>query len=120
MSGEMKAGTLCALIGGARSGRISRRAFMERALAGGMTVAAAGVIWSRDVRAATPKSGGTFRVGLHDSNTSDSLDPALTDSEFTLELIPTCTERLKMNCSCVEGTGCEGEMASRLPADFCG
>ena len=30
------------------------------------------------------------------------------------------TERLKMNCSCVEGTGCEGGMASRLPADFCG
>jgi len=68
------------------STRLTRRDFMERALACGITVAAASAMWSGTARAATPKKGGTFRVGLHDSNTTDSMDPALAASEFTTEL----------------------------------
>ncbi len=70
----------------ARNGHLSRRAFMERALAGGMTLTAASALWSGKVEAATPKRGGTFRVGLHDSNTTDTTDPALASSEFTTEM----------------------------------
>ncbi|MEM7224556.1 MAG: ABC transporter substrate-binding protein [Pseudomonadota bacterium] len=59
----------------ARRGRLSRREFMSYATAAGVTVAAASSAWSSRVAAATPQQGGTFRIGLHDGNTSDSHDP---------------------------------------------
>ena len=86
MSREKRSHTAHALAEGAFGGRISRRAFMERALAGGMTLAAASALWSEKLKAAGPKKGGTFRVGLHDSNTTDTMDPALAASEFTTEM----------------------------------
>ena len=85
MSGAHETRLLEALNQALQSNKLSRRAFMERAIAGGIGIAAAQSLWSR-AEAATPKSGGTFRVGLHDSNTSDTLDPALASSEFTTEL----------------------------------
>jgi len=59
----------------AAAGQVSRRRFMEGALALGLTVPGASALWSTRVAAATPKKGGTFRVGVHDGNTSDSHDP---------------------------------------------
>ena len=54
---------------------VSRRRFMEGAMAMGLTVSAARALWTKSAEAATPKKGGTLRVGLHDGNTSDSHDP---------------------------------------------
>ena len=64
------------------AGRISRRGFMEGALALGMTVAGAST-FTATVAAATPKRGGTFRLGLGGASTTDSLDPATFISTFT-------------------------------------
>lgn len=58
----------------AREGRISRRSFMSHSLAAGMTVSAATGLWTRSASAA-PQRGGTFKVGIHDGNTSDTHDP---------------------------------------------
>ena len=83
---ENQDGFMSSVIREAVAGRISRRMFVERAMAGAMTVAAASSMWSTRVEAATPKQGGTFRVGLHDSNTSDTMDPALVASEFSTQV----------------------------------
>ncbi len=63
-------------------GRISRRGFMEGALALGMTMTGATGFMSA-VEAATPKRGGTFKLGLGGASTTDSLDPATFISTFT-------------------------------------
>ena len=59
----------------AREGTISRRSFMNYSMAAGMTASAATGLWGTSAKA-EPKRGGTFRVGLHDGNTSDQHDPA--------------------------------------------
>ncbi|MEM7171982.1 MAG: ABC transporter substrate-binding protein [Pseudomonadota bacterium] len=74
------------LVDQAKSGIISRRRFMEGALALGLTVPAATTLWSKKVKAATPKPGGTFRVGLDDGNTTDKLDPHTTESQFMIQM----------------------------------
>ena len=58
----------------ARNGRVSRRDFMSLAIAAGMTAGAASGLWSSTAMAA-PSRGGTFRLGAHDGNTSDTHDP---------------------------------------------
>ena len=68
-------GKIRALQQGLSNGKVSRRRFMEGAMAIGLTVSAATALWTKTVAASTPKKGGTFRVGLHDGNTSDSHDP---------------------------------------------
>lgn len=57
----------------ARHGRVSRRSFMSTAIAAGMTASAATGLWTGSARA-EPKRGGTFRVGMHDGNSSDTHD----------------------------------------------
>ncbi|MEM6548580.1 MAG: ABC transporter substrate-binding protein [Pseudomonadota bacterium] len=74
------------LVSAARARRITRRHFMEGALASGLTVAAANTLWATKVEAATPKPGGTYRVGVHDGNTTDSLDPGTTESVFMIQM----------------------------------
>ena len=66
--------------------RVSRRRFMEGALAMGLTVSAASALWSKTARAATPKKGGHFRVGEDDGNTTDTLDPALYQGQFEISM----------------------------------
>ena len=78
----------------ARAGKISRRNFMEGALALGTTIPASAGFWATDVRAATPKAGGQFRVGLDDGNTTDSLDPATYNSRFMIAAAHTRTNFL--------------------------
>ena len=58
----------------ARTGNVSRRSFMHFSLAAGLTASAATGLWTTKA-AAQPKSGGTFRWGIHDGNTSDTHDP---------------------------------------------
>jgi len=74
------------IVAEARAKRINRRGFMEGALLTGATVAAAGTLWSTEVRAQTPKQGGTFRVGVHDGNTADSLDPGKAQAVYEIQL----------------------------------
>lgn len=70
----------------ARLGRVNRRTFMEGTMAAGLAVGGAASLWSKDVKAATPKKGGTFRVGMHDGNTGDSWDPGTTESVYMIQL----------------------------------
>ncbi|MBY5990175.1 ABC transporter substrate-binding protein [Roseovarius atlanticus] len=58
----------------AREGKISRRSFMHYAAAAGLTTTAATGLWTGAAKA-QPAKGGTFRLGMHDGNTSDSHDP---------------------------------------------
>lgn len=73
----------------AAAGRISRRKFLEGAIALGATMPTATTLWSTKVAAATPKKGGGFRVGLDDGNTTDSMDPATTSSRFMITMAHT-------------------------------
>ena len=59
----------------ARRGRMPRREFMRYAIAAGIAVPTATSLWSTKVAAQTPKRGGTFRIGTHDGNTTDTHDP---------------------------------------------
>ena len=63
-------------------GKVSRRDFMQLALAAGMTVAAADKLFVTAARA-EPKKGGTLRLGLGHGATTDSLDPATYPDQFT-------------------------------------
>ncbi len=58
----------------ARTGGISRRDFLHYSAAAGITASAASGLWTTSARA-EPKKGGTFKVGIHDGNTSDTHDP---------------------------------------------
>lgn len=86
MTERNETGFMAGTINRALSGSIDRRQFMERAIAGGMTAAAASALWAKEVKAQTPKRGGTFRVGVHDGNTGDSLDPGTTEAVYMIQL----------------------------------
>ncbi len=54
---------------------MNRRDFMQLALAAGASVTMASAIWN-DAKAATPKRGGTLRIGSTGGSTTDTLDGA--------------------------------------------
>ena len=66
--------TLCGLV---VKGRLSRRDFMTRATALGVSALAAERLLTETAAAQTPKIGGLLRTGCPGGSTSDSLDPAL-------------------------------------------
>ncbi len=66
------------------AGRMSRREFIGRAGALGLTAAAANSFMADAVLAAGPKKGGTIRMGLQGGSTTDSLDPALAANQVAL------------------------------------
>ena len=70
---ESKLGSAAKLAG---QGKLSRRDFVQLALAAGLTVTAANAMFVRAVRA-EPKKGGTLKIGLAHGATTDSLDPGL-------------------------------------------
>lgn len=59
----------------AKRGRLSRRDFMHYAIAAGVTASGASGLWTSKAALAAPKRGGIFKVGVHDKNTSDQMDP---------------------------------------------
>ena len=63
------------LIGEMKKGRLSRREFLGRGSALGLTLAAGTGLWSK-ARAATPRYGGHMRLAMGHGSTSDTLDPA--------------------------------------------
>ena len=73
----------------AKMGKVSRREFMHHVVAAGVTVATASTMWAREVAAATPQKGGTFRVGVHDGNTSETHDPGTYQSVGNIQLAHT-------------------------------
>jgi peptide/nickel transport system substrate-binding protein len=79
---------LSALMSIARSARLTRRAFMQGALALGVTAPLATSLWSKAAKSA-PAKGGQFRVGLDDGNSSDSMDPATYNSRFMITMAHT-------------------------------
>jgi peptide/nickel transport system substrate-binding protein len=54
---------------------VSRRDFIQLAMMTGLSVTAAGSLFSKAEAAGTPKKGGTFRVGMEGGSATDSLDP---------------------------------------------
>lgn len=86
MSKQRNEKILADLIAAARAKRVNRRGFMEGALYTGAGVAASSTMWATQVQAQTPKRGGTFRVGIHDGNTSDGLDPGTYQSVLQIQL----------------------------------
>lgn len=66
------------------AGRMSRREFIGRAGALGLTAAAANSLMADAAWAAGPQKGGTIRMGLQGGSTTDSLDPALATNQVTL------------------------------------
>jgi len=70
-----------------RSNRISRRDFMQGLIATGMTVASASSLWSTQVMAQSPNSGGTFRIGKGHGGTTDKLDPGHHENGFTIAMV---------------------------------
>jgi peptide/nickel transport system substrate-binding protein len=85
---------ISALVQVAKAGRLNRRQFMEGALALGLAIPAATTVWSRQVAAATPRGGGTFRVGVLDANTTDNLDPGTAAGLFSIHLNRACRSYL--------------------------
>jgi peptide/nickel transport system substrate-binding protein len=78
----------------AQRGKLSRRDFMQLAIAAGLTVPAASAMFSKAVRA-EPKKGGQFRIGLGHGATTDSLDPATYPDLMTMtSLWGTCSNSL--------------------------
>lgn len=63
-------------------GRVSRRDFMQLALASGLTLAAANTMFTRAARA-EPKKGGHLKMAVGHGQTTDSLDPATWTNGFT-------------------------------------
>ena len=59
-----------------KEGKITRREFIGRMSALGLTAAISPALLSIKAEAATPKKGGRFTQGLAAGSTSDSLDPA--------------------------------------------
>lgn len=64
----------------ARQGRMSRREFMGRTTAMGVSAGIASALFAKVARADEPVRGGTMRLGLSGGESSNSLDPALAAS----------------------------------------
>ncbi len=70
------------LVARLKSGELTRRSFLERATALGLSVAAATSLSSGEATAAEPKKGGHMRAGMGHGSTTDSLDPATYENGF--------------------------------------
>ena len=67
-------------------GKVSRREFVQLALAAGFTVVAADAMFIKAARA-EPKKGGHFKMAHGVGSTSDTLDPATYANQYTMVAI---------------------------------
>ena len=65
-------------------GKISRRQFLAKATALGLSVAVAPSLFPKKAAAATPKKGGFFKQAITGGSTSDTLDPATHTSSWNI------------------------------------
>ncbi len=91
--------------------QMSRREFVGRATAMGISAAAAGTMFASAAQAAEPVRGGTIKVGLSGGASSDTLDPALVASEATHGILRTWSDTL-VNVSR------DGEVVPRLAQEI--
>ena len=76
------------------NGTISRRDFISRMAALGMTAALSPSLFAGSARAATPQKGGRLIIGSSSANTSDSLDPATINNNMPLHVLWQATNNL--------------------------
>lgn len=74
------------LAGRVTAGGMSRREFMGRAMAAGLTLTAASTLFAASAQAQEPKRGGNLKLGLEGGAATDTLDPATSASQFTFVL----------------------------------
>lgn len=97
----------------AAQGMMSRREFMSRAAAMGLTAAAASTLLGDAVMAAGPQKGGTIKMGLQGGSSSDSLDPALSTNQVALMTIRLWGETL---VELADDGGLDGRVAESFEA----
>lgn len=68
-----------------RAGKFNRREFLRRAGAAGIGATAMSMLIA-EAQAATPKKGGSLRMGLAGGNTNDSLDPGTLSDTFAMNI----------------------------------
>jgi peptide/nickel transport system substrate-binding protein len=81
------------MIAAARAGRMTRRDFVTRTTAMGVSAAIASALFTKAAHA-QPKKGGTIRMGMQGGESTNSLDPALAASEVPFAINMTWGELL--------------------------
>ena len=69
-----------------QGGNITRRQFVASMSALGLAAAVSPILLNKQAKAATPKKGGRFRMGLSGGSTSDTLDPATLDEVMNMHV----------------------------------
>ena len=82
------------MVAQARKGRMSRREFIGRTTALGVSSALAGALFTKAAMAQEPKKGGVLRAGMQGGESTNSLDPALAASEVPFAVSMTWGEML--------------------------
>ncbi len=82
------------LSGRVTAGKMTRREFMGKAAALGVSAVVAGNLYTSAANAAEPVRGGTMKVGRGGGSSTDTLDPAIASSETPITNITTIGERL--------------------------
>jgi peptide/nickel transport system substrate-binding protein len=82
------------MIGQAKKGRMTRREFVGRTTALGVSAALAGALFSKAAMAEEPVKGGTLRLGVSGGESTNTLDPALSASPAPYNILRTWGECL--------------------------
>jgi len=82
------------MIARVRKGAMTRREFVGRTTAMGVSAALAGALFTKAAHAEEPKKGGTIRIGMQGGESTNSLDPALAASEVPFQVNMTWGEML--------------------------
>jgi peptide/nickel transport system substrate-binding protein len=82
------------MIARVRKGAMSRREFLGRSTALGVSAGLAGALYGKVALAQEAKKGGTIRVGMQGGESTNSLDPALAASEVPFQVNMTWGEML--------------------------
>ncbi|MBL9054343.1 MAG: ABC transporter substrate-binding protein [Tabrizicola sp.] len=82
------------MIAQAKKGRMTRREFVGRTTALGVSAGLAGALFSKAALADEPVKGGTLRLGVSGGGSTDTLDPALSASPAPYNILRTWGECL--------------------------
>ena len=82
------------LAGRVTTGGMNRREFMGRAMAAGVTLAAASQLYATSASAQAPKKGGSLKLGLEGGAATDSIDPAKATSQVMFTAVRTWGDTL--------------------------
>ncbi|MBA3911982.1 MAG: peptide ABC transporter substrate-binding protein [Rhodobacter sp.] len=82
------------MVAQAKAGRMSRREFVGRTMALGVSAGLASALFGKAAQAQEAKKGGVIRVGMQGGESTNSLDPALAASEVPFQVNMTWGEML--------------------------